>query len=97
MSFDFSICNIVRSSVILLLPLFEKGGFIDEWLSQVESERIDNVSKYSIETDPQQHFTHWNLLRSCYEISFNQYLQINKWSMICDVQYMDPTPPVDID
>jgi hypothetical protein len=42
----------VRSSVILLLPLLEKGGFMDEWLSQVEGERIDNVSKYSIETEP---------------------------------------------
>ena len=72
-----TICNIVRSSVILLLPLFKKVGFIDEWLSQVESERIGNVSKYSTETDSQQHFSHWNLMRSCYEISFNQYLQIN--------------------
>jgi hypothetical protein len=80
--FWLSICNIVRSSVILLLPLFEKGWFMDEWLSQVESERIDNVSKYSIETDPQQHFTHWNLMRSCYEISFNQYLQINVFNSL---------------
>ena len=42
----------------MLLPLFKKGGFMDEWLSQVESERIDNVSKYSIDPDHQQHFTH---------------------------------------
>ena len=37
------------------------------------------------------------LYNTCIVIYLLTLMNYNKWSMICTVQYMDPTPPVDID
>ena len=37
------------------------------------------------------------LYNTCIVIYLLTLMNYNKWSMICAVQYMDPTPPVDID